>query len=108
MKFGTSNQTYCNDYLILNSPKTCCKAKACHLCNLIESNVKADVQKNINVFISNVNIILCHFHLTNTEVKYKLSKSYCILLYGCCLWSRCKQRLCNMVKMDQTFIEYTI
>ena len=50
MKFGTSNQIYCNDYLILNSTKTCCEASACHLGNLIEGNVKVDnVQNNINV-----------------------------------------------------------
>ena len=45
-----------------------------------------NIQKNINDFISNVNTIICHFHMTNTEVKYKLLKSYCMPLYGCCLW----------------------
>ena len=46
--------------------------------------------------------------MTNTEVKYKLLKSYCMPLYGCSLWdffrSTCKQILCSMVKMYQAFM----
>ena len=114
MKFGTSHQMYCNDYLTFNYHKICCEAGACHLGNLIRNNVKGDhVQKNINNFISNVNTILCHFHMTNTEVKHKLFK---VILYAT-LWllfmgllrSRCsKQIFCNLVKMYQTIIECTI
>ena len=40
VKFGRSNQMYCNDYLIFDSLKICREASACHLDNLIGINVK--------------------------------------------------------------------
>ena len=111
VKFGTSNQTYSNEYLIFNCHKICCEASACHPGNLIGNYVKADnVQKNINVFILNLNTIMCHFHMTNIEVKYKLLKSYSMPFYGCYLcdfsgqdenrfyvtWRKCFRRLLNV------------
>ena len=59
----------------------------CHLGSAIGSNMDSqNISKSINEFVSNINRIKSCFSYVDTEILYKLLKSYCVPLYGCTLW----------------------
>ena len=45
------------------------------------------IQRAVKDFNCKVNNLLCTFHLLDPFIKAFLLRSYCLSLYGCCLWS---------------------
>ena len=59
-----------------------------HLRNTLQFNLsdKLDIHLKSMSFIRKANTVLFHFKCTNPLTKMKLFQSYCLSLYGSCLW----------------------
>ena len=59
-----------------------------HLGNTLQFNLsdKLDIHLKSMSFICKANIVLFHFKCTDPLTKMKLFQSYCLSLYGSCLW----------------------
>ena len=81
------NRNYISkEFVEFNSNCIWCENSACHLGNNIEFNMERDnLSKSKNEFVSKITRISATFSYADTEVLYKLLKSYCMPLYGCVL-----------------------
>ena len=90
-KFGNRNKIS-EEFVEFNGNCIQCEDSACHLGNNIGFNMERDnLSKSINEFVCNINRINASFSYADTEVLYKLLKSYCMPLYGCVLWDFSKK-----------------
>ena len=90
-KFGNRNDIS-KEFVEFNDNCIRCESSACHLGNNIGFNMERDnLSKSINEFVSKITRIKASFSYADTDVLYKLLKSYCMPLYGCALWDFSKK-----------------
>ena len=60
-----------------------------HLGHILSSNLDdtLDIQRAVKDLNSKANNLLCTFYSLDPLIKTFLLRSYCLSLYGCCLWS---------------------
>ena len=60
-----------------------------HLGHILTNNLNdtMDIMRVVKDLNRKANFVLCTFHAADPFVKTFLLQSYCLSLYGCCLWS---------------------
>ena len=59
-----------------------------HLGNYIGENAQENqVEMSIRELYSSANLLIAQFHSANTDVKYRLLKTFCMSLYGSPIWN---------------------
>ena len=114
-KFGNRNHIS-KEFVEFNGNCIQCENSPCHLGNDIGFNMEGNnLYKSINEFVSNITRIKASFSYADTEVLYKLLKSYCMPLCGCVLWDFSKKDVsrffitwCKSVRYYNNFTEFTL
>ena len=75
--------------IYLNNIKLSFVSHVKHLGHILSSNLDdtLDIQKAVKDLNYKANNLLCTFHSLDPLIKTFLFRSYCLCLYGCCLWS---------------------
>ena len=75
--------------IYLNNIKLSFVSHVKHVGHILSSNLDdtLDIQRAVKDLNCKANNLLCTFHSLDPLIKTFLLRSYCLSLYGCCLWS---------------------
>ena len=76
-------------FIYFNSTLLSYSNQVVHLGHILTNNLNdtMDIMRVVKDLNRKANFVLCTFHAADPFVKTFLLQSYCLSLYGCCLWS---------------------